>query len=311
MDKKIKVLYIAGTGRNGSTILENILGQLDGFFSVGEVHFIWERGLLQNQRCGCGVPHRECDVWHSIIQQAFGFVSEDQAIKWNNIRQKKTRLRRIFWHISENLAPNDLEQDEYVWVLENLYKSIANFSGCQVIVDSSKHPMYLALLKLIPTFEIYTVHLVRDPRAVSFSWMKPKPSKDPNAPKTMASMQRCKSAIVWLSWNTLIEFFGSKMGNRYIRINYEDFIVRPKQTIRKIQDYLDEGKGRLPFVTNKVVDIKMTHTISGNPSRFNSGKIKLREDIRWLINMKIWDKIFVTILTLPILMYYKYPIIRK
>jgi hypothetical protein len=51
-DGRIKVLYIAGFGRNGSTILGNILGELDGFFHGGELNFVWERNLLDNRRCG-------------------------------------------------------------------------------------------------------------------------------------------------------------------------------------------------------------------------------------------------------------------
>jgi len=33
-----KVLFITGRGRSGSTILDNLLGQLDGFFSLGQVN---------------------------------------------------------------------------------------------------------------------------------------------------------------------------------------------------------------------------------------------------------------------------------
>ena len=32
----VKVVYIAGMGRSGSTLLGSLLGQLDGFFFVGE-----------------------------------------------------------------------------------------------------------------------------------------------------------------------------------------------------------------------------------------------------------------------------------
>lgn len=39
----VKVLYVIGWGRSGSTILDNVLGQLDGCFSTGELHYFWER----------------------------------------------------------------------------------------------------------------------------------------------------------------------------------------------------------------------------------------------------------------------------
>ena len=56
-----KVLYIGGFGRSGSTLVERILGQLPGFCSAGEIVFLWQRGLIDGQLCGCGVPVPECD----------------------------------------------------------------------------------------------------------------------------------------------------------------------------------------------------------------------------------------------------------
>ena len=41
----VRVLYVAGAGRSGSTVLANLLGEVPGFVSVGEVRFLWERGL--------------------------------------------------------------------------------------------------------------------------------------------------------------------------------------------------------------------------------------------------------------------------
>jgi len=66
-NNKIKVLYITGWGRSGSTILDNIMGQIDGFFSVGELRYIWDRNLIENRLCGCGVPLEECPIWSQIL----------------------------------------------------------------------------------------------------------------------------------------------------------------------------------------------------------------------------------------------------
>jgi len=64
------VLYIAGTGRSGSTVLANLLGEVDGFFAAGEVRFLWQRGLVENRLCGCGAPVSECAVWREVFEVA-------------------------------------------------------------------------------------------------------------------------------------------------------------------------------------------------------------------------------------------------
>jgi hypothetical protein len=75
----VKVLYIAGEGRSGSTILGRIIGNLNGFVSTGELRLIWQHGLIQNIRCGCGVPFRECPWWTAVLAAAFGGTDQVDA----------------------------------------------------------------------------------------------------------------------------------------------------------------------------------------------------------------------------------------
>jgi hypothetical protein len=67
----VKVLYIGGFGRSGSTLVERILGQLPGFCSAGEIVFLWQRGLIENQLCGRGATFSECDFWTRVGKTAW------------------------------------------------------------------------------------------------------------------------------------------------------------------------------------------------------------------------------------------------
>ena len=62
----VKVLYIAGWGRSGSTILTNLLGQVPGFFSGGELRYLWERNLAGGHECGCGEAFLDCKIWSRV-----------------------------------------------------------------------------------------------------------------------------------------------------------------------------------------------------------------------------------------------------
>ena len=70
----VSVLYIAGPGRSGSTLLDTMLGQIDGFVSVGELRNLWARGLGDGWPCGCGAAVRDCPFWSSVLTEAFGSV---------------------------------------------------------------------------------------------------------------------------------------------------------------------------------------------------------------------------------------------
>ena len=95
MPDKIKVLYVAGWGRSGSTVLTNILGEVDGFVSVGEVNFLWQHGLIENRLCGCGVPFRECEEWTKILDRAFGGADSVDPHRMVRLQNAGVRTRHV------------------------------------------------------------------------------------------------------------------------------------------------------------------------------------------------------------------------
>ena len=51
-----KVPYVAGFGQSESTLLGDILGQVNGFVSVGETRGIRDNGRILDKLCSCGAP---------------------------------------------------------------------------------------------------------------------------------------------------------------------------------------------------------------------------------------------------------------
>lgn len=62
------MLYIMGRGRGGSTVLGNVLGELDGFFCAGEVRTLWDPIVSSGGRCGCGKSVVSCEIWSRVIE---------------------------------------------------------------------------------------------------------------------------------------------------------------------------------------------------------------------------------------------------
>lgn len=304
MAEKIKVLYIAGWGRSGSTLLDNILGQLEGFFSVGEINCVWERNLLGSWRCGCGAPFEECEVWPGVMEEAFGGLDRIDSHKMIRLRDSGARTRHFPLVLTPWGKPFLRHRlGSYMSNLEKLYQGIHKRTGSRVIVDSSKIPSYAYLLDMIPTIDLYVVHLVRDSRAVAYSWLRKK--FQPDTETFMHRHSIVESAVVWGVWNAMVEALWGRRSGRYLRLRYEDLMEDPQKALARILKLMHEDALSLP-IENREVRLGVNHTSSGNPSRFKTGLVKLRPDEEWKAKMKRSHRAIVTALNWPLLQRYGY-----
>ena len=109
---KVKVLFIAGPGRSGSTLLDMLLGQINGCYSTGELRFIWSRGFEQNQLCGCGKPFRECEFWTEVVKEAFGGFEDIDYARIEELREPVEHL--VSKGLSINIDPKLLTPYEEI-----------------------------------------------------------------------------------------------------------------------------------------------------------------------------------------------------
>ncbi|MEA3510460.1 MAG: sulfotransferase [Actinomycetota bacterium] len=304
---RVKVLYIVGAGRSGSTIVDNVLGQIPGYFSAGEIVYFWQRMLVEGRRCGCGSVGNECEVWARVIDQ-LGTPNEATVNLMIGRTRSEMRIRHVpvmltsrgMARTRENLGP------EYRDLLGGLYRSIAAVSGAQVVVDSSKFPGYGSVVADLPEVDMRVLHLVRDSRAVAYSWLRKKDQPDTDAIAHMMQRRPGTVAPRWMTANVASEALWRRTPGSYVRIRYEDFVADPQTTL----DGALQGLGMNPvpggIIDNGYVHLGTNHTISGNPSRFATGAIRLRDDDEWKIKMSPKDSRLVTAVTWPLLLRYGY-----
>jgi hypothetical protein len=306
MQAQVSVLYIAGWGRSGSTILDNALGQIDGIFSTGELRSVWDRGLTDNALCSCGQSFRDCVVWKSVFTEAFGGFDGIDARRMREIRDRYDRPWNVFFH--NRVQPPDLI--EYSDVLARLYAAIAAVSGATLIVDSSKTPAYGRILQDCKNLEVYVVHLVRDPRAVAFSWRRRRlwEGKEGNY---MSRFGPAMSSLIWDGRQLATEAVGRRNPGRFQRLRYEDFIVSPQAALARILASTTCDVAPSSLINDGKIALRPGHGISGNPSRFATGVVELRPDDEWRTAMKRWDRFLVTAMTLPLLIRYSYPLATR
>lgn len=306
-----RVLYVGGTGRSGSTVLSTVLGEVPGLVAVGEVRYLWDRGVQQDRLCGCGASFATCPFWTQVLETAFG--SRDLGATARHLGAEiaeHVRLRRAPGLLAGR-APTPTP--ELADALRRVYAAIASVSGAEVVVDSSKLPTYAALVAGVPGVDLQVLHLVRDPRAAAHSWRRRKHQPDLGASALMERRSAAKSAALWRVWNATLEKWCRDRGVDHRLQNYESFVADPPGETRRILrrfDLLDpvmvdavvEGM----FAGPRVVRLHPNHTVAGNPSRHQHGLVPLAVDDDWRARLGSTDRRTVEVLTWPAARHYGY-----
>jgi hypothetical protein len=300
------VLYLAGWGRSGSTILEAVLNQVPEFVGCGELKFVWRRGLIENRRCSCGTPLRECPFWTKVFEEAYGGIPDARltALDAASARYRTRHLPSLLLPGSRDRYARDLAwyRDDLV----TLYRAILEVSGADLVVDSSKFPSHLVALLQARGLDIRVVHIVRDPRAVAYSWQRDK--EDPDAPHggRMPRLLPSVTGAYWSSWNLATERIARTNGLPYLRLRYEDMIADPRAAIGPVLELCGLPAARVPIGPDGTVGIGVSHQVSGNPIRFVQGAVRIRDDDEWTREMSATAQAVVNAVTTPVRQRYGY-----
>jgi hypothetical protein len=313
--KPVKVIYIAGWARSSSTLLDVLLGGIDGFFSTGELRHLWQWGLGEGRLCGCGTPVPECHVWASIVEALYGDADGPLLRPPEEIHQLQRRSLRLR-HLPRILLQrrgrpirwSDLRS--YAAILDRLYTAIAQVTGAQVIVESSKQPQDAAVLPLLERIEPFVVHLVRDPRGVAKSMQrKVLMQESTDDPVGMPTSGPASSTLGWMRANLATEAVRLRYGPASsLLVRYEDLVADPSATLERVADMVGLPFAGLRFVDFRTVELAENHTVWGNPSRFRTGRTIIRHDADWVDALGTRARQLTTALSLPLLPRYRYPL---
>lgn len=309
-----KVLFILGKGRSGSTLLDVTLGAVEGFFSLGEVWWAWgDQSQLDRKQCGCGRWVGECPIWQPALELSREIWAQDygpppslsEVAGWHRQVARWSRLPRAFL-----LRPQTLESWRAMnaWARYSgvLYGALARVTGARVLVDSSKWMGNPGPLGLVPGIDSRVLHLVRDPRAVAFSWRRQKewlPGE-----RAMPRFGPIHSSVSWTARNVLAGYVAGRRAGHGMRLRYEDFTVRPREALERIFGFLGESPRTDPLRGERTVELGENHTAMGNASRFRTGEVVLDSDAEWVEAQGSRTRRLVTALTLPLLRRYGYPL---
>jgi hypothetical protein len=313
ISKAPRILYLAGFGRSGSTLLERLLGELPGVCPAGEVVHMWQRGVREDERCGCGEPFRGCPFWRQVGVAAFGGWDKFDVERVTRLRAMVDRSR--FVPLLSTAASRRIflpGLDEYTKYYLRVYAAIAEVSKSDVVIDSSKHASLAYCLRSRSDLDLRVLHVIRDSRAVAYSWSRMVRRPETIAETRMATYSASTAAMRWNVQNGALQLL-SRLGTPVLRMRYEDLMRDPGARLREIAAFAglpsqDTGPEFLHAdgPDSWYADLGAAHTASGNPMRFSTGRVAIRSDDRWRAAMLASNRRMVTTMTFPLLRRYGY-----
>ncbi|GGL05946.1 hypothetical protein Sme01_56120 [Sphaerisporangium melleum] len=304
MTDRPRVLYITGWLRSGSTLVGNVLNELPGVVHAGELHYLWQNGVLRagtNSVCGCGEQVRACSLWSAVLASTGEDDLTALARRMTAAQRRLLRTRHTRARLAE-LRPGGAAPAPVTAVLDRmagLYRELAARGGERLVVDGSKYPAEAAALLGRDDLDVRVLHVVRDPRATALSYHRSKQYIDPMSPAA--------STAYWTAFNLASERVGAAAGGRYLRVRHEDLARRPAEVIGQVMEFagLDDPS---PVAAGGTVLLGPNHTVTGNPDRLTHGAVTIRPDERWRTELPSRHTLTATALAFPLLARYGYPV---
>jgi hypothetical protein len=242
----IKVIFIAGSGRTGSTLLSILMSQNPDCFNLGQIRDI-HIGIRDNGICSCGDRFLDCSFWSVVLNKIYGENYVD------GVRTDLRYFRQFAGDaVEENVWSNIKEKEQmcstYKAFLKNLrrkYETCAEVSGKTILVDSSKSPELALALSLIPEIDLYILNLVRHPGAVAVSWLN----------KTKSISDTAQYCRLWKQRQRQLACLAAVNPEKYKLVYYEKLAAQPVTTLDEINDWVELSQGNLHFNIENEVDL--------------------------------------------------------
>lgn len=307
MSGPLKVLYVMGYGRSGSTFLDILLSNAAAVTSVGALSNYWlwlQRGLP----CACGEPLPECPMWGQIVPDHLGSLPHDDLLRWNEIQEGVERRHRLPRLLGGRL-PGELV-GRYRLATDALLKVVADRVEAPAVVDSSgsgadKTGRPFALARYTGA-DVRVIHLVRDGRAVAWSSMKGPGSPERPEVQLPRPLVGIRAGLAWSVANLTSEWIARHLDpERVLRVRYEDLATDTGSQLRRIGAFAGLELEDLIRTVEEDRPLTVGHNVAGNRLRFQD-EIRVRPDFSWRRKMSPVYRWGLTVELFPLLMRYGY-----
>ncbi len=251
----MKLVYIAGEARSGTTLLARILGASPGALNVGELlQYVSTPGLRERSTfCGCGAPYKLCQFWSKY--------SQGDGLPDFSLHAPPLRLRS-WGALRKMVERGDPAVTDFNGKMSSFLSTIATDNNCETIVDASKSPLMPLCLASSDEVELHVIHLVRHVQDVVSSMSRQK--------GYLQKHNKLRTTATWIYTNKLGNEL-ERICTNYQRVRFEDFLKAPGETIELISDKIGYTENISEFVRDNRVYLEDNHAVAGNPDKFESG----------------------------------------
>jgi hypothetical protein len=309
---RVSVVYIVGSARGGTGILGRVFSTMAGAAHGGELRRLWSRGLRPGRACDCGRAHAECPIWSKLLVPGASYL-EPSLAELAPVQRAAAPERHAWWRALRILLRRSRPaagstEARYLALYTDLYRAFARAAGASVVLDNSKNPADAALLADAQEVAAYCVQIVRDPRGVLFSRRKRSSRDDPARARPLEAVE---TAVYWMLRHLTFDAIRRRYGReRSFVVVYERLMEDPNPALRAACRLLGAREPERPLRAGLPIPMPEVHGPDGN-GRFTPTQVVLREDDRWRSELHPLDRALVTLLTLPLLLRYGYPILAK
>jgi hypothetical protein len=253
----MRIVYVLGLNRSGSTVFERTLASIDGVFAAGEVHNLFLPPAL-TRACGCGLPVHDCPVWSQVVarlEDERGEPIDAFVARVARLQEQTGRSRHL-----ANIVRGTPPARELAGLMHAFYAATAAVTEAAVVTDSSKGAAGALLLRLMAV-DFTVVELAREAVAtiqsneVSRTWDDVESDTAP----PMISGGRLAATQASLSLATRV------LRKHVVPISFEEFLSDPAV-----------AAAALPIDTSGLKPgqpLPRTHQCEGNPARFGDGEL--------------------------------------
>ena len=266
-----KLIYIAGCGRSGSTIMGFCLGNATDVLDLGEV---LDYARLGGRPNGFGPESENFRYWMAVRER----VERDPC--WVGLDSFRALQARFDTHrafpflviVPFLLVPFGLRR--YRLALKALYLSILNSTNHLYYVDSSKYPSRLLHLSKLFESQVGVLHMVRDPAGLYVA----SSDGEQGDPKSFVE------TIIYFVAVNLATMLVTKLFHcgKSLRVSYDKFALNPSSTLKEIRDRFGIDVGPADTKIKNGVPLIRGYILNGNRMRLeNSVKFRSGQARCW------------------------------